>query len=78
MTHYIFVQLSQQHGAITRNPGIRAFFAKNKELLKHDVEFTNSLNTILDNLGDFQRTELGKILNQFNSNRKPFVSSYLY
>lgn len=78
MTHYIFVQLSQQHGAITRNPGIRAFFAKNKELLKHDVEFTNSLNTILDNLGDFERTELGKILNQFNSNLKPFVSSYLY
>lgn len=46
--------------------------------MKHDVEFTNSLNTILDNLGDFERTELGKILNQFNSNLKPFVSSYLY
>ncbi|MFR1820820.1 MAG: DUF262 domain-containing protein [Lactococcus petauri] len=78
MTHYIFVQLSNQRSSITRNPGIRAFFAKNKELLKHDTEFTNTLNIILDNLGDFERTELGKILNQFNSNLKPFVSSYLY
>lgn len=78
MTHYIFVQLSKQHGAVTRNPGIRAFFAKNKDLLKNDVEFTNSLNIILDNLGDFERTELGIILSKFNNNLKPFVSSFLY
>lgn len=78
MTHYIFMKLSEQHGTITRNPGIRAFFATNKSLLNNDTCFTSELDKILDNINNFDNLELGAILNKFNGNFKPFVSSYLF
>lgn len=78
MTHYIFMKLAEKNGAVTRNPGIRAFFAKNKQLLNNDLHFTNQLDKILDNVNEFDNTELGQILNKFNGNIKPFVSSYMF
>lgn len=78
ITHYIFVKLAEQNGAATRNPGIRAFFSTNKQLLDEDVDFTNELDKILDNINQFNDTELGQILNKFNGNLKPFVSSYMF
>nr|WP_315526799.1 DUF262 domain-containing HNH endonuclease family protein [Carnobacterium maltaromaticum] len=78
MTHFIFTKLSEQHGTVTRNPGIRAFFAQNKKFLNNDILFTNHLDRILDIVNGFDNTEVGKILNKFNGNIKPFVSSYLF
>ncbi|MFL2120292.1 DUF262 domain-containing protein [Marinilactibacillus psychrotolerans] len=78
MTHYIFVKLAEQQGAVTRNPGIRAFFAKNKHLLNDDLLFTNQLDKILDSVNEFDNTELGQVLNKFNGNLKPFTSSYMF
>lgn len=76
MTHYIFFKLSEQNGSVTRNPGIRTFFNQNKKILNNDVMFTNQLDMILDAVNEFDNTELGQVLNKFNSNFKPFVSSY--
>lgn len=76
VTHYIFFKLSEQNGSVTRNPGIRAFFNQNKNILNDDVLFTNQLDMILDTVNEFDNTELGQVLNKFNSNLKPFVSSY--
>lgn len=78
MTHFIFTKLSEQNGTVTRNPGIRAFFTENKDILNDDVLFTNQLDKILDNINGYDSTELGQILNRFNGNIKPFVSSYLF
>lgn len=78
MTHYVFMQLSAQHGSMSRNPGIRAFFAENKKLLDNDVQFTSDLDKLLDIIIAFYNTELGQIMNRFNSNFLPFVSSYLF
>ncbi|MGX4593329.1 DUF262 domain-containing protein [Leuconostoc sp. JNUCC 76] len=78
MTHYIFMQLSAQHGSMSRNPGIRAFFAENKTLLNNDVQFTSDLDKLLDIITSFYNTELGQIMTKFNSNFLPFVSSYLF
>lgn len=76
MTHYIFMKLSEFNGKDTRNPGIKAFFSKNKKLLEDDSLFTSQLDTILDNSNHFESTELGQILSKFNGNIKPFVSSF--
>ena len=78
MTHYVFMQLAAQHGSMSRNPGIRAFFAENKKLLDNDVQFTSDLDKLLDIIIAFYNTELGQIMNRFNSNFLPFVSSYLF
>ena len=78
ITHYIFTQLSEQHGSVTRNPGIQSFFAKNKQLLNDDVKFTSQLDKILDIVNGFDNSEFGQIMNKFNGNFKPFVSSFLY
>lgn len=78
MTHYIFVKLSEQNGAERRNPGIRTFFGKNKSLLTDDLRFTEDLDKILNNVNNFYDTELGQVLDKFNSNLKSFVSSFLF
>ncbi|MFR2552603.1 MAG: DUF262 domain-containing protein [Clostridioides difficile] len=78
MTHYIFVKLSEKNGADRRNPGIRAFFSKNRSLLNDDIHFTNDLDKILNNVNNFYNTDLGYILGKFNGNLKPFVSTYLF
>lgn len=76
MTHYVFFKLSEQNGSVTRNPGIRAFFKQNPNILNDDSLFTNQLDMILDVVNEFENTELGQVLNKFNNNFKPFVSSY--
>lgn len=78
ITHYIFVKLSEQHNGVTRNPGIRAFFAKNNKLFNNDKVFTSDLEKILENMDDINDTGIGQILNKFNGNIKPFISSFLF
>lgn len=78
MTHYIFTKLSEQHGPVARNLGIRSFFAKNKELLNDDVLFTTQLDRLLDIVNNFDNSEFGQIYNKFNGNFKPFISSFSY
>ena len=78
MTHYIFTKLSQQNGTDRRNPGIRAFFNKNKELLNDDVVFTDDLKKILHTYLLTSETSIGRVISQLNGNLKPFVSSYLF
>lgn len=78
MTHYIFTKLSQQNGAERRNPGIRAFFNKNKDLLNDDTVFTDDLKKILHTYILTSETSLGRVVSQLNGNLKPFVSSYLF
>ncbi|MDA5510139.1 GmrSD restriction endonuclease domain-containing protein [Streptococcus thermophilus] len=78
MTHYIFTKLSQQIGTDRRNPGIRAFFNKNKELLNDDVVFTDDLKKILHTYLLTSETSIGRVISQLNGNLKPFVSSYLF
>lgn len=78
MTHYIFMKLSQKNGTDRRNPGIRAFFKKYKVLLKNDIQFTDDLDSILNNYSDVSKTLIGQILTKFNGNLKPFISSYLF
>lgn len=78
ITHYIFVKLSEQNGSDRRNPGIRAFFAKNKELLNRDTLFTSELEKILTNFDIFSESMLGQVISRLNGNLKPFVSSYLF
>ena len=70
MTHYIFTKLSQQNGADRRNPGIRVFFNKNKELLNDDVVFTDDLKKILHTYLLTSETSIGSL--------RPFMSSYLF
>lgn len=77
MTHYIFTKLSQQNGT-ERNPGIRAFFNKNKELLNDDIVFTDDLKKILNTYLLTSETSIGRVISQLNGNLKPFVSSYLF
>lgn len=78
MTHYIFTKLSQQNGTDRRNPGIRAFFNKNKKLLNDDVVFTDDLKKILHTYLLTSETSIGRVISQLNGNLKPFVSSYLF
>ena len=78
ITHYIFVKLSEQNGADRRNPGIRAFFSKNKHLLNEDILFTSELNTIINNFERVSDTINGQLINKLNGNLRPFVSSYLF
>lgn len=78
MTHYIFTKLSQQNGTDRRNPGIRAFFNKNKELLNDDVVFTDDLKKILHTYLLTSETSIGRVVSQLNRNLRPFVSSYLF
>ena len=78
MTHYIFMKLSQQNGTERRNPGIRAFFNKNKELLNDDIVFTDDLKKILHTYLLTSETSIGRVISQLNGNLKPFVSSYLF
>ena len=78
MTHYIFTKLSQQNGTERRNPGIRAFFNKNKELLNDDIVFTDDLKKILNTYLVTSETSIGRVISQLNGNLKPFVSSYLF
>lgn len=78
ITHYIFVKLSEQNGADRRNPGIRAFFSKNKHLLNEDILFTSDLNTIINNFERVSDTINGQLINKLNGNLRPFVSSYLF
>ena len=77
MTHYIFTKLSQQNGTDRRNPGIRAFFNKNKELLNDDVVFTDDLKKILHTYLLTSETSIGRVVSQLNGNLRPFVSSYI-
>lgn len=62
MTHYIFTKLSQQNGTDRRNPGIRAFFNKNKELLNDDVVFTDDLKKILHTYLLTSETSIGRVI----------------
>lgn len=78
MTHYIFTKLSQQNGTDRWNPGIRAFFNKNKELLNDDVVFTDDLKKILHTYLLTSETSIGRVISQLNGNLRPFVSSYLF
>ena len=78
ITHYIFVKLSEQNGADRRNPGIRAFFSKNKHLLNEDILFTSELNIIINNFERVSDTINGQLINKLNGNLRPFVSSYLF
>ena len=78
MTHYIFTKLSQQNGADRRNPGIRVFFNKNKELLNDDVVFTDDLKKILHTYLLTSETSIGRVVSQLNGNLRPFMSSYLF
>ena len=78
MTHYIFTKLSQQNGNERRNPGIRAFFNKNKSLLSFDTVFTDDLKKILQTYLLTSETSIGRVVSQLNGNLKPFVSSYLF
>lgn len=78
ITHFIFMKLAEQHGSDSRNPGVRAFFAKNKNLLNDDVRFTEQLDKLLDIVNIFDANDFGQVLNRFNGNFKPFVSSYLF
>ena len=78
ITHYIFVKLSEQNGADRRNPGIRAFFSKNKHLLNEDILFTSELNTIINNFERVSDTINGQLISKLNGNLRPFVSSYLF
>ena len=78
MTHYIFTKLSQQNGTDRRNPGIRVFFNKNKELLNDDVVFTDDLKKILHTYLLTSETSIGRVVSQLNGNLRPFVSSYLF
>lgn len=64
MTHYIFTKLSQQNGTDRRNPGIRAFFNKNKELLNDDVVFTDDLKKILHTYLLTSETSIGRVISQ--------------
>jgi len=68
ITHYIFVKLSEQNSADRRNPGIRAFFSKNKHLLNEDVLFTSNLNTIINNFERVSDTINGQLINKLNGN----------
>lgn len=77
MTHYIFITLSRQQSE-TRNPGVSVFFNKNNTLLRDDRAFTSDLTRILENVDQFYDTSLGQLLDKFNSNFKPFVSSYQF
>ena len=78
MTHYIFTKLSQQNGTDRWNPGIRAFFNKNKELLNDDVVFTDDLKKILNTYLLTSETSIGRVVSQLNGNLRPFMSSYLF
>lgn len=78
MTHYIFTKLSHFNGSDKRNPGIRAFFTKNKHILNDDEVFTSDLKKLLDNYVITFESVLGKVINTLNGNLKPFVSSYLF
>lgn len=78
ITHYIFVKLSEQNSTERRNPGIRAFFSKNKYLLNKDIVFTTELNTIINNFERVSDTINGQLINKLNGNLRPFVSSYLF
>lgn len=78
ITHYIFVKLSEQNGADRRNPGIRAFFSKNKYLLNDDVLFTTELDKIIDNYESVADSIVGQLLSRLNGNLRPFISSYLF
>lgn len=77
MTHYIFTKLAQQQ-VVTRNPGVSAFFKKNHHLLRDNLTFTSDLTKLLDHVDAFQETALGQLLDKFNGNFKPFVSSYQF
>ena len=78
MTHYIFTKLSQQNGTDRRNPGIRVFFNKNKELLNDDVVFTDDLKKILHTYLLTSESSIGRVVSQLNGNLRPFMSSYLF
>ena len=78
ITHYIFMKLSEQNGADRRNPGIRAFFSKNKYLLNDDVLFTTELDKIIDNYESISDSVVGQLLSRLNGNLRPFISSYLF
>lgn len=78
ITHYIFVKLSEQNSTERRNPGIRAFFSKNKYLLNNDIVFTTELNTIINNFERVSDTINGQLISKLNGNLRPFVSSYLF
>lgn len=78
ITHYIFVKLSEQNSTERRNPGIRAFFSKNKYLLNKDIVFTTELNKIINNFERVSDTINGQLINKLNGNLRPFVSSYLF
>lgn len=78
ITHYIFVKLSEQNSTERRNPGIRAFFSKNKYLLNKDIVFTTELNTIINNFERVSDTINGQLISKLNGNLRPFVSSYLF
>ncbi|MCG4822863.1 DUF262 domain-containing protein [Streptococcus gordonii] len=78
ITHYIFMKLSEQNGADRRNPGIRAFFSKNKYLLNDDILFTAELDRLIINFERVSDTINGQLINQLNGNLRPFVSSYLF
>lgn len=78
ITHYIFVKLSEQNSTDRRNPGIRAFFSKNKSLLNDDVLFTSQLDKILSNYDRISDLIIVQLLSRFNGNLRPFVSSYLF
>ena len=78
ITHYIFVKLSEQNSTERRNPGIRAFFSKNKYLLNKDIVFTTELNKIINNFERVSDTINGQLISKLNGNLRPFVSSYLF
>ena len=78
ITHYIFVKLSEQNSTERRNPGIRAFFSKNKYLLNKDIVFTTELNKIINNCERVSDNINGQLISKLNGNLRPFVSSYLF
>ena len=59
-----FTKLSQQNGTDRWNPGIRAFFNKNKELLNDDVVFTDDLKKILNTYLLTSETSIGRVVSQ--------------
>ena len=67
-----FRKTFRQNSADRRNPGIRAFFSKNKHLLNEDVLFTAELNTILNNFERVSDTINGQLINKLNGNLRPF------
>ncbi|UTH00527.1 DUF262 domain-containing protein [Macrococcoides canis] len=78
ITHYIFIKLSLLNGTETRNPGIRAFFSKNKQFLMENKKFTDDLELILNNYQMFTISSYGQLFNKFNGALMSFVLSFIF